>query len=61
MKKKYNFLAKVRKHQEMEEKKIPLGMIINSLQQPAVKVLQGVCEKQAKDLQELYKTIGWVK
>lgn len=45
----------------MEEKKIPLGMIINSLQQPAVKVLQGVYEKQAKDLQELYKTIGWVK
>lgn len=64
MKKKYNFLEKVRKHQEDAEKPMRdrgIALIVNSLQQPAVKVLQGVCEKQMKDSVELFKTIGWIK
>lgn len=62
--KKYDFLANVQQHidkAQEEEKKEKIGLIINSLQRPFTEVLQAVCEKQKKDVEELYKSLGWMK
>lgn len=61
MARKYNFLKQVNKRMEVSEKAYPIGLIINSLQQPFKNVVQAVCEKQKKDVDELYKTLGWKK
>jgi hypothetical protein len=64
MVKKYNFLANVYKHIEgidNEKKKVAIGLIISSLQRPHKEVLQAICEKQKKDVDELYKSLGWKK
>lgn len=60
--KKYDFLANVQKHIEVKEegiKKEELGKIISSLQRPAQDLIRAICEKQKKDVQELYKSLGW--
>lgn len=64
MKKSYNFLENVNKHiEKIEEnqRNVELGKVIHSLQRPFTEVLQAVCEKQKKDVEELYKSLGWKK
>lgn len=62
--KQYNFLKNVNKHIERieeDQKKMELGKVISALQRPFTEVLQAVCEKQKKDVDELYKSLGWKK
>ncbi len=62
--KKYNFLNNVQKHIDKtneETKKIEIGRVINSLQRPFTEVLQAVALKQQKDVDKLYKSLGWEK
>jgi Ribonuclease G/E len=50
-----NISEKIEKKQKHEE----IGKIVSSLQRPFKEVLQTICEKQKKDLDELYKSLGW--
>lgn len=62
--KKYDFLANVQRHIDAkndEQKKVILGGIIGGLQRPIQEVVSAVCEKQKKDVDELYKALGWKK
>jgi hypothetical protein len=54
----------VQKHVERlehEQKKEEIGKVLNSLQRPFTEVLRAVCEKQKQDVEELYKSLGWLK
>lgn len=60
--KKYNFLNNVNNHIkiiETEAKKKEIGKIIHSLQRPFTEILQAVVLKQQKDVDNLYKSLGW--
>lgn len=46
---------------ETKQKHEGISNIISSLQQPFKQVLQSVCEKQIKDVDELLKTLKWQK
>ena len=65
--KKYNLFTflenvdKIGKDVEDKHKKQELGKIVSSLQRPFKEVLQSVCEKQVKDVNNLLKALSWLK
>lgn len=46
---------------QKKEKVEAIGKVMTSLQRPMKDVLTAVCEKQKKDVEQLYKTLGWTK
>jgi len=59
-----DFLANVQKHidrHENEQKKLEIGKVLNSLQKPFADILQSVVVKQAQDVENLLKHLGWKK
>lgn len=54
-------MDKISNEVETKQKNEAIGMIVSSLQRPFKEILQAVCEKQKKDVDELYKSLGWEK
>lgn len=60
----FNFLEnmdKISSDIETKQKKEAIGQIVSSLQRPFSEILLAVCQKQQKDVDELYKSLGWDK
>src|SRR5687767_83456 len=58
-----NFISNIDKlseELETKEKNQGIGRIMSSLLRPLPEVLGAVCEKQKKDVEALYKEIGWI-
>src|SRR5687768_16577124 len=53
-------MDKLSEELEVNHKKEGIGRIMSSLLRPLPEVLNAVCEKQRKDVEELYKQIGWI-
>ena len=58
-----NFLSNIdyiAEQLDRQERKEGIAKILVSLQRPLEEVLACVCEKQKKDAEELYNTLGWI-